>query len=734
MEKTVLPGLLHGNSHPNKKLIDHLKGVYEIARSIALWHGLEVDEHELEAITLTHDTGKEHPLFQKHLKGSSARYSHAAPSSFFTYLHTQKILDAEIVRNHHGQFVNIDETRNYWNSKDAEGFNEILKPILSGNKITEEEMLQLKDDLFIAEWDEEDWFQSRLKASLLITADRMDAMGLGNDGRGIGQLIDYETPKRKKTYQQAIAPLATVSAIQLPKTEIGQWRQQMAQDVFEQAKSIQKGGIYTLSLPTGAGKTLLGIEIASNMRPKTILYALPFISIVDQVAQIASSLFEQIQEDHHLVGEVENSFIQAFRYWRAPVVITTFAHFWDTLYSPRMNDTMNFHRFKDAFVILDETQSIPVDYWKGFGYTLKFLSEKMGTTFLLMTATQPKILNGKELSTPKDHIPISEATDLTLSSRYTVERLGRLPPFDLTTLVPEKGSGLVILNTRRSALKAYELIRRQENRDLYFLSRWVAPAYRIKRLQEVKSALSEGKECILIATQVVEAGIDLDFDWAIRDFAPLDNIIQACGRCNRNHRNIQGKVFIPEFITEKNRLLSTHVYDSTLLSATAAILPQTFTEDDSRSLVEKYYQHLERAVRQTGPWYDLKNGNWGNGYSLIRKYIPQALVFIDMDGNIKSLFEKVRELPKGLESRNEYKRIWKQLQQYAIEVPFKDIQEWVTQTNSFLIDETLSSVEELETGIYIIQGTGIGTVYLPECGFIPPPSMEEEYGIELEGE
>jgi len=296
------------------------------------------------------------------------------------------------VRNHHGQFQNIDAVRNYWFSRDIEDMGEAMEAVLPGYKLSETKFHTFLDHLLQTGWDEEDWYRARLLASLLTTADRMDAMNL--------EPFHYEKPERKLTYAEITGAL--------PPSDISGWRKQLAQSVLDKVNKMEKGGIYTLSLPTGAGKTLLGIEAALRMHPKTIVYCLPFISIVDQVSEIAQNLFPKVQQDHHLI-EGENAFIQAYRYWNEPFIVTTFAHFWEILYSPRMNDTMNFHRLKDAFVILDEVQSIPSDYWTGFGKTLQFLSKKMNTTFLLMTATQPEIIEGIELSRPVVTCPRSPA-------------------------------------------------------------------------------------------------------------------------------------------------------------------------------------------------------------------------------------------------------------------------------------------------------------------------------------
>jgi CRISPR-associated endonuclease/helicase Cas3 len=686
-------------------LTDHLRGVEKIIGEIVRWHDFDINQKELALIVLSHDIAKEHPQFQKHLNNPRVRYSHAGPSSFFTLRYSKDFLLTELVRNHHGQFQNIDVVKNFWFSRDLEDIGDAMEAVLPGCRRSETEFHTLLDHLFLMEWDEKDWYRARLLASLLTTADRMDAMNLGP--------FCYEEPKRKLTYEKITEALHP--------SDISGWRKQLTYSVLSEIEKMEEGRIYTLSLPTGAGKTLLGMEIALRMNLKTIIYCLPFISIVDQVSEIAQTLFQKMQQDHHLI-EGKNAFIQAYRYWSDPFIVTTFAHFWETLYSPRMNDTMNFHRLKDAFVILDEVQSIPPDYWTGFGKSLQFLSEKMNTTFLLMTATQPRIIEGFELSQPAN-------TNLTHAApnRYEVKRIGRAPLEVFRSLLPGRGSGLIILNTRRSALKSYQIIAQEErNRKLFFLSRWVTPKDRSQRLKNVKRCLNEGIECLLISTQVVEAGIDMDFQWVVRDLAPLDCIIQAAGRCNRNRKVSLGYVYVPEFVTEEEYPFTSYVYDSCLLSATRKTLPESFTEKESAFLIQKYYQELSQTITQMGTWDDITTGRWGNSFPLIRKKIPEVLVLIESDGSVRQLFEQLRALSKEYQNIDKRKEFWNHLQRHAIEVPNILMQKWIMETSSFLIDETRPEVEELEEGIYIVNPQGYGKIYSKETGFILPPSSNEE--------
>lgn len=694
---------LKGWSHPGKKLKDHLHGVRRMVREIMGFHGIDLD---LDAVLLTHDLAKEHPKFQRKLLHQGKGFSHAAPSSFFTLHQTQDWIATEIVRNHHGAFCNLSHARAYWSERDLEDLHPSMDEILPGYRFSQEEWDRLQDQWLFLEPDADLWHQARLKASILITADRMDAMRLTS--------IPFTRPHMKVTRESYLSKSAD--------QPLNQWRNQVGAEVLDNAAAMKPGGIYTLSLPTGAGKTLLGMEAAHRLQPKTILYVLPFISIVEQTASIAESLFDRVQQDHHLISWPQKedpltSFVSAFRYWSEPVVITTLAHLWDTLYSPRMNDTMNYHRLQDALIILDEAQCIPVTYWKGLGQTLQWLSQKMGATFLLMTATQPILGLSTEKENELSSIPAFPR------KRHQYHRLGKMTLDELPDILPSKGSGLIVQNNRRAALGCYRAI--QESRDipLLFLSRWVIPKERRRILQTARQHLVQGKECLMVATQVVEAGVDLDFHWVIRDLAPLDSLVQAAGRCNRNLNQTVGEIWIPECVDDGGIRLSAHVYDPIRMNATCAVLRASFDDRDVPEMVQEYYRMLEASIQQKGPWYDFIEGNWGERYPLIEKEYPQILLIVDLEGTLRKQFEQWAQIPRTLALLETRRKLWKEIQQSSIEVPLEMVQEWITQTGSFMIDDDLPPIEMLQSTIAIINPPGIGTIYSKECGFQPPPIM-----------
>lgn len=702
MNTQSIASKLNGNSHPKKLLKDHLFNCLQLADQIERFHNIKI---EMTDEILTHDAAKAHPLFQKHLKNSTFRFPHSEPSSHLTFLITQNILSAEVVRRHHGSFENFENVKSYWLSQSAEQLSESIneyapfvcfsQPTLNKTETAIDHLLS-QDNTTL-----EDWFELRLKASILSTADRMEAIGVNQ--------IPYTHPQILQSTEALIQ--------KLPKNHLSAWRNELRQQVLQKTTHLKTPGIYTLTLPTGSGKTLIGLEIANQLNAKTLIYALPYISIIDQNAKIAQNIYKEIQQDHYL-APTENSeipldqFVQAFRYWLSPVIITTFVSLWNTLYSPRYNDTMNFHRLVNSVIILDEVQTLPPQYWEGFLHTIRFLSRKMNLTVLMMTATQPASTSNRELS-KKLFFPMNRHI-----YRYTHES----KMDDIINQIDPKKSNMIILNTRKSALEAF-LKSKRTFEDSFFLSKWIIPKERRKRIEEIKKRENFGKKRQVITTQLVEAGVDLDFDQVIRDMAPLDSIIQSGGRCNRNMKNKIGTIIICKLLDHLNRPYASYIYDKILLNITNDLLErhldQRIDEYQMNSFLKDYFHQIHLLAKKEGPWEVIKKGKWGEWYPLILKRVPEASLIVDIDGKAKILLDELENLPKGIEQLNIKRRIWKKIGENIITVPKIEIELWSDHLTHGIIDERQSEIVQRSEWLYYIAPSCIGTIYTEETGFIP---------------
>lgn len=747
---TLLHGSLSGDlkSHPEKKLADHLCGVARLAQELIRHHDLDDLASDVAVAAYTHDLGKAEPEFQKrvHPPYRGLKTEHSAPSAFFTFtLKTEDgdpfglFLSAEAVRRHHAKIEDWDIlTSNYWQKyrDKTTTINETMKRLISDWPFGIEEkewkdLIRMCSRVGAYQGDpmEDYWLRLRSILSLLVAGDRMDAIGV--------EAIDFPAfpvfmpPTFKK------------------HSEMNNWRDLIAEGCRKNVAEVTAPGLFTLTLPTGSGKTCIGLRaahtIAEKLGYKTIVYALPFISIVEQNAKVAGGLFgeDAVQEDHSLkLAQNENDeaeekeacdeddnwkrMSRLFRYWNASVVITTMVHLWEALYNPKANATMDFHRLRKAVVLLDEPQGIDSRLWRGFGETLEFLSRKWGTVFILMTATQPRIVQGTELAPPCT-LPFNRHRYRFLSERHSLQELPDL----LQKYTPfAQKSGMVVLNTRKSALTAYRMLKPLlGDAPVFVLTRWMTSVHRRRVLKCIKELEESGEKHYLIATQVVEAGVDLDFDWVFRDVGPLDSVIQVAGRCNRNALREPGYVLVAELCDEKGRAFSKMVYDAVLLDKTRELLTESpeFDDRDVTALVDRYYGSLASALRQQPVWENIREGKWGSYIPLFEDKGNDVPVYVDEDGTLDGMLEELLDTKRTLRNREHLKSLQNRLQQYSIGIDARYLQAWLDRIGGFVgVGE--EKIEPYGDFCHIIRASGIGEdeIYHPVAGFQPPDNNVED--------
>jgi CRISPR-associated endonuclease/helicase Cas3 len=345
-------------------------------------------------------------------------------------------------------------------------------------------------------------------------------------------------------------------------TSVNEVRQSIRANMKRKIDEIDEHDIFSLTLPTGSGKTLLAATWLLELRkrlgknskvvPRAIII-LPFLSVIDQTAkeyerllkiggqQVDGSWFltsHSLSDRKYRKGleeEAEYFFIDT---WRTELIITTYDQFLMSLLDPRARYQMRFHNLCDALIVIDEVQALPCRLWRLLENVLKCLTEIGHTKVLLMSATLPPIIAEAKpliedyssyfekfnrynlLFRLQKKIKISDFCDEVLSRRDEWLQKNR--------------RALVTLNTRKSA----RLVRNKlaedwpeefSNIPLFFLSADVTPKDRLETIEKIK----EGQPCIVVSTQCIEAGVDIDMDFVIRDFAPFDSIVQIAGRCNR---------------------------------------------------------------------------------------------------------------------------------------------------------------------------------------------------------
>ena len=324
--------------------------------------------------------------------------------------------------------------------------------------------------------------------------------------------------------------------------------------ISEQCRNFAKTpeGVFRLNVPTGGGKTLSSLRYAlahaAAWRKKRIIFVTPLLSILEQNAQV---IREYIGDDS-IILEHHSNVIQpddagdhldfrelAIESWHTPVIITTMVQLLNTFFQGKTTSVRRFQSLCDAVVVIDEVQSVPNHMLTLFNLTINFLSELCHTTFLLCSATQPCFEQAVHplLNEPKEAVPFEKKLWEPFGRTYITDagrkQLKEIPDF-IRKILEETDSLLVICNKKSEAEFLYQRLA-GELENCFHLSASMCMAHRRATLQQINRVLAkQGEKIVCIATQVIEAGVDISFQRVIRLAAGMDSIVQAAGRCNRN--------------------------------------------------------------------------------------------------------------------------------------------------------------------------------------------------------
>jgi CRISPR-associated endonuclease/helicase Cas3 len=320
-------------------------------------------------------------------------------------------------------------------------------------------------------------------------------------------------------------------------------------------------GLFRLTVPTGGGKTLSGMAFALRhaltYQKDRIIVAIPYTSIIDQTAQVYRRIFgdENILEHHSAVTsrEDEDHFVQqqwtrlAAENWDAPIVVTTTVQLFDSLFANRPAACRKLHNLAQSIIILDEVQTLPTGLLAPILEVVQQLVDHYGVTVVLSTATQPSLVDSgspylKGLRGEIHEIVPDPPRYFQALKRVSYDCPGEAWSWE--RVAREMAAGprcLAVVNTKKDALALLDAL---NDPEALHLSTLLCMDHRRKVLDEIKARLANGCPCRVVATQVVEAGVDLDFPVVLRAMGPLDRIVQAAGRCNREGRLAQGRVII----------------------------------------------------------------------------------------------------------------------------------------------------------------------------------------------
>jgi len=368
-----------------------------------------------------------------------------------------------------------------------------------------------------------------------------------------------------------------------------------------------------MTIPTGGGKTLsslaFALEHAVKRQKRRIIYAIPYTSIIDQTANVFREIFssfDNLMVEHHSNIEPskesdENRWSRlATENWDAPLVVTTTVQLFESLFAARTSRCRKLHNLANSIIILDETQLLPARYLDPLRRVIKLLSEHYGVTFVLSTAT-PTGLSEQTSPFGKKLLEGLNGTEIIDNPKPYYEKLKRVryelpenltaPPPDWESLAAELAqhkSVLVVVNKRQDA---QDLLAAMPEGALH-LSALMCAAHRSKVIEEIRNRLKSNRPTRVVSTQLVEAGVDLDFPVVYRALAGLDSIIQSAGRCNREGRLASGRVVVFVSPTKPPPGAISQAIGSTIptLKLNAA------DNIDQPEVIEQYFSHLFQQI------------------------------------------------------------------------------------------------------------------------------------------
>ena len=615
IEMLKMPTRYYAHSKPDidesewQLLKDHLVQTGEIAFEL----GKDAGVSDLARVAgLLHDIGKYSQAFQARLRGSTKRVDHATAGAreIMKLFPTQPFntfaeLLSYCIAGHHSGLPD------YGSMGDMEN---------DGTLLARREKKQLEDYSAYA---------TEIDPSVLQLSALRIKVNRANPGFSISfltrmlfsTLVDADWLETERYMQGVEAPRGQYASIEAlaeqfnrhlqqfenPQTPINHKRTETLHAC--RAKADHAPGFFTLTVPTGGGKTMASMAFALNHAIahglKRIIYVIPFTSIIEQNAAVFKEFLGTLGEEnileHHAnfdwerlrqVADNETNNIHeklklAAENWDIPIVVTTNVQFFESLFASKKSRARKLHNMAKSVIIFDEAQTLPLGYMKPSLAAVQELVQNYGVSTVFCTATQPSLQRFFPDDTQFVELAPNPQQLFDFYHRVQVKELGIQTDEDLLARLEAQRQVLCIVNTRRHAKGLFDGL---TGEGRFHLSTLMCPAHRKKILTQIRQNLDEGKICRVVSTQVMEAGIDVDFPVGYRALAGLDSIIQAAGRINRESKQPSGDMFV--FDPKTEFIKRTPIFIEQTSAVAKSILRDFGTDPTTIAAIEAYYESL----------------------------------------------------------------------------------------------------------------------------------------------
>jgi CRISPR-associated endonuclease/helicase Cas3 len=543
-------------------LAEHLRNVAAMAKQFAAPLGLAA---EAELAGLLHDLGKYRAEFQEMLQDqrpSGAQTQHAVFGAAWAFERTQQenklAATAFAVAGHHAGLHDIGDLQQLVTSVKFRPFESACKLL----RLLESELGPLPATVDPPPWVTDAFkmdLYTRLLFSCLVDADRIDSacwpdIPPPDRSLDVDRLLEAVQAERQRKSDAN------------PNSPLGVLRNRVFDACLAAASNPQ--GFFSLTVPTGGGKSLSSMAFAlahaKAHRLRRVIVVIPYLSIIEQNAAEYRRIFgpNVVLENHSNVvpkadaDEEERSRLELVsENWDAPVIVTTSVQFLESLFAAAPSRCRKLHRIPRSVVIFDEVQTLPAHLIAPAFSVFRELQRNYSVSFVFCSATQPAFRRSGSL--PNDFFEPHELREIAPDPPSLFRQLCRveyhLPAANetldwaaLAERLAAQPQVLCVVNLTRHARELWEELRRQMPHDPppIHLSAAMCPEHRLTLIEEIRQRLRHGQPCRVISTQLIEAGVDLDFPVVWRALGPLDSIVQVAGRCNREGRLPKGQMHV----------------------------------------------------------------------------------------------------------------------------------------------------------------------------------------------